>query len=206
MPAHYVRAAFRSAQVQTGNLVVNVVHLEVDTLTDPPDYQGIATDVNTWLGTAYNNVLSGQFRFTDITVTEETFPGAIPGQGVHTTGTLGARSAPDTDLSIALCCLVQLRTATPKKYARGHLFMPPAMSVGQTDSGGQWSSIGTYFGACTAFANLLAAGHTGGSTSYTPVVFSRTRVAQGATPFAFKVTAATAALPQHFLRSRLSSP
>lgn len=206
MPAHYLRCAYRSTQVGSGNLVVNVFHVEADTLTDPPNYGNMATDINSWLGFEYQSVLSSNFILQDLTITEETYPGATPGQGVKTIGTVGLRSAADTNLSVATCALLALRTATPKKYARGHLFLPPAMSSASSASGGQFLTTGPYMTAATTFATKLAAGSTAGSTSYAPIIFSRTRVREGLTPYFFKVTNAHVNTNQYFLRSRLTSP
>jgi hypothetical protein len=201
-----MRVALRAKQNASGALIVNVFHLEVDTLTDPPNYTNVATDINAWIGTEWNAILTTAQTFIDVTVTEETYPASVPGQGIVTRNTIGARAQADDDLSPALCALAQLRTATPKKYARGHLFLPPAMNQGASAPAGTFNVSGPYITAAVAFGLKLQNGTTVGSTSYKTIVFSKTRVARGQSPFTFPVTTVGIDVKQHFLRSRLTSP
>lgn len=206
MPAYHARIALEAHDAGTGALVVNVLHAEVDTLTSPPNWNSIAADVGTWLAQEWFNLLSQHKIFDQIVVTDENYPGSTHGQGVHTAGSSGARIVPDQELDAALCEVVSLKTAVAKRYARGHVFLPPAETVTALGGIGLWSQTNAYWLAAQAFAAKFLAGFTAGSTSYTPEVFSRHLVATGVTPFTNKVTSAPLSAKQHWLRSRSTSP
>lgn len=206
MPAHYVRCVYHSTISLNGADLVNTFHLEADTLTTPPDYNGIVTDVDAWLTTLYKATVDANTVLHSLTVTEETFPGSIPGQGFKSLEVQGSRSTTDNLCSPALCALLHFATATPKKYSRGRMFMPPVVSSTALGANGSFNQSSSYITAIKAFATAFLAGHTAGSTSYAPVVFSRTRVAQGLTPFAFPILNSRVQTNQYFLRSRLTAP
>jgi hypothetical protein len=60
--------------------------------------------------------------------------------------------------------------------------------------------------AAVDFLNALKVGHTAGSTSYVPEIFSRTLVGRGETPFAFPITSFALSPKMHYLRTRLTTP
>ena len=206
MPAYYGRCAFRATHQTTGLLVVNVFHLEVAVLTDPPNWSDIARDVHTWLGQAWRNILADSFTFQEVTVTDENYPGSTHGQGVAVDGLPGTRTAANSSLDGAMCGLISFKTAVAKRYGRGHLFMAPAWDSTQATNGHVWNTGGTYYSTMTAFKDSLMAGHTAGSTDYAPIIFSRTLEKRGETPFVFPITGATVNLTQHWLRSRSKAP
>src|SRR5215471_9663138 len=154
--------------------------MEVDTLTSPPNWASIASDINTWLGQLWAACATASDTLTDITVTDENYPGSTHGQGVHAVGIPGARPLTDSSLSVALCAVGSFKTAVARRYARGHMFFPPAMVSGAAGSNGTWSQTNPYWTACQAFLSSYAAGHTVGSTSYVAEIFSRTKVAEAA--------------------------
>lgn len=201
-----MRVAFRSTQNSTGALVVNVFHVEAAVFTDPPDYAQIADDMGTWLGGLYTTALHTNYTLADITVTEETYPGAMVGQGISVRGSAGGRSGSANDLDVGLCQILQLKTATPKRYARGRLFMPPALDSTQCTPPGRWATASTMHIANTAFGAALLSGHSTTDVDYAPIIFSRTQVLKNLTPFQFPVTAVVATNVQHMLRSRQTSP
>lgn len=203
MPAYHARIAFRSSNTGSGLQIVNVLHAEVDTLSSPPDWNSVATDVNTWLGTLYKAILPNEDTFHDITVTDEDYPGSTLGQGVKSVELVGARAPSDGKLDRSLCAVLKWKTQTTKRYARGHMFAPPIQSSADCSATGGINSAGTYGLACAAFANAYVAGSTAGSTSYIPEIFSKTRQRAGASPFTFKVTAWGSDWKQHMLRSRI---
>ena len=206
MPAYYVRCAFRSHNKAGGNLVVNVTHWEVDTLTSPIDMTGVATDLANHFLTTYTAVLSTFDHWDDVTCTIENYPGAPIGQGIHLVGVDGARASSDNFVSVGLCCLISRRSGTPRRWGRGRTFCPPAYTINSTTTGGTWAPSGAYFVACGVFASSLQTGFTQGSTSYVPIIYSRSRALTNQTPFISPVTQCIAQPQQHFLRSRLSSP
>lgn len=206
MPAYNARVALESHDLGMGALTVNVLHLEVDTLTSPPNWQSIADDIGAWLAVPYQNLLSQADQFDQIVVTDENYPGSTFGQGVHPVALNGTRTTGDGKLGRGLCALVSLKTAVAKRYARGHMFAPPAWDSTSLSAGGTIALSSAYHVTLEAFRAAWAAGHTAGSTSYVPIVFSRTRVQQAATPFTFPVRTMTIDTKQHYLRSRMTAP
>jgi hypothetical protein len=206
MPAFHARASFEAHNPLTGLLIVNVFHIEVDTLTSPPNWSSIASDIYAWLGVLWNAQLASEDTFDQVVVTDADYPGSTFGQGVVLVGTAGGRVPTDGKLNRALCGVVSWKTATAKRYARGHTFFAPTQSSTELTSTGQMSTSGPYMTAVQAFANAYQGGHTVSSTGYTPEIFSRTRVKQGATPFAFPILSHSLSQQQHWLRSRAAAP
>lgn len=199
---HYVRAAFRSVDTQTNQSIVNVISYEVAPLTSPPNYVGIAVDIRDHLLATYTGLFPAFCTLQDVTATEYDYPGSTPAQGVAGIGTSGSRSTPDTKLDPALCPLLSLRTATPKRYARGHLFLPPVFDTAELANGGKINTGGTLGIAINNFIDALKDSFTVGSTDYAPIIFSRRRVQLNQTPFTFPVTSVTWDARQHWLRKR----
>lgn len=206
MPAYHGRVAFEASNASDGTLITNVFHLEVDTLSSPPDWNSIANDIGVWLGTLYTNMLSNNCRLDQIVVTDENYPGSTHGQGVSVSGVTGARNVADHKVSAGTCALVSFKTAVAKRYARGHAFLPPAYEAAALGAEGTWGTGDQYWVSCENFVNSFKAGHAAGSTSYTPEIFSRHMVQTGQTPFSFAIRSATLAAKQHFLRSRTTAP
>jgi hypothetical protein len=189
-----------------GNLIVNVLHVECDTLTSPPNWSSIATDMSAWLTSGWNNILSTTCTFDRILVVEENYPGSTHGGSEHTLGVGGSRTAGDGKLDLAACGLASWTTATRKRYARGHAFLPPIMDSTALASNGTINPTSPYAVAANAFINAYTAGHTSGSTSYTPEIFSRTQVAKADPVFSFPILRGVLDAPMAYLRSRLTNP
>lgn len=206
MPAHPMRFAYRSVNGTSQALVVNTFHLEVATLTDPPNYTTICSDVDTWLTTLYRAILWTGFTLLDLTATEEDYPGAVPGQGIKPINLAGTRTASDALEANGLTQVVTLLTNTPKRYARGRMFMPSPINSTALASGGNFLQSGLYWTGITAFMNALVAGHTAGSTDYTPAVYSKSQADRGETPYLFPVTGYIQRPTPHWLRSRMTTP
>lgn len=206
MPAYHARASFEAQNTASTALIIATFHFEVDTLTSPPNWGSIASDISTWLAAPWRAILSTADTFNQIVVTDENYPGSTHGQGVASVASAGLRTLSDTSFSPGICGMLSYKTATAKRYARGHTFMPPAYSSAAGSAGGGWAGANTYTSAIVTFLQTLAPGHTAGSTSYIPEVFSRTRAAAGLTPFAFPFTAVFNSPKQHFLRSRVTAP
>ena len=206
MPAFYARVAFSGANAGTGALIVNVVHVECDVLTSPPNWQSIAGDINTWLGTLWRNTLTTSDNFNSLIVSDENYQGSTHGQGIINVALPGTRTPVDTKLDAALCAVASFKTATVRRYARGHTFMPPARDSGVCSAGGGIDQTSAYFIACRNWADAYAAGHTAGSTSYVPIIFSRHQQKLGLTPFTFPITGHQLGIKQHWLRSRSTAP
>lgn len=206
VPAYTCRAAFRSHETATGRLMVNVIHYEAAQLTSPADPTAWANDIYTHLGTTYRNMLTTNYLWDNITTNTVPEPGADPAEGIHLVNLAGTRSAGDTRLDQGLCALLSLKSNTPKKYARGRLFLPPVLDSAQLQAGAGFAGAGTYWTAVQAFRVALEAGFTIGDTTYGPAVFSRTQLLRGASPYRFPVVTTVAALAPHYLRSRLTNP
>lgn len=206
MPAFYMRAAFRSTDVSTGALIINVLHYEVDALSSPVDPVGVAADVYAHLGPKYLPMMYNNEVLHDVTVTTETYPGSVPAQGVKSVEVAGTRSTADQKLPPALCALLSWKTSTPKRYARGHMFCPPATSSASMTTAGLIDSSGVYGTACSAFGTAYITGFTAGSTSYAPIIFSKSQVHKALTPFIFPIIGFQLKSNASWLRKRSSSP
>src|SRR5215472_9317763 len=93
MPAYNARVAFNAHNSSSGALITNVVHVEVDTLSSPPNWGSIAGDINTWLGTQWRNILTTHDVFDSIVATPTrilpTFPIVTPRRTSLTFSTSG---------------------------------------------------------------------------------------------------------------------
>jgi len=207
MPAQYVRAAIRSQHTSSGTEYVNVIHVEVDSFTSGPDYDQAAHEIWDRISGGYIEQLTTGMHCLDLTVTTEDYVGAVPAQGQHVVNLPGTRAITNEALSQGLCQLISWKTATPKRYARGHTFMPPGLDTFIASAGGQWDSSKQYWFGCKAFADSYSVGWSGSSgNAYAPIVFSRTRVKLNQTPYQFPITGYRMDPKQHFLRSRLTAP
>lgn len=202
MPAIWVRAAFRAHDATRNQDIVNVFHFECDTLSSPADYAGLATDIAAHMGTPLTNILVNTSSLLDCTVTNETYPGAPVGQGVHTINAPGARVPNDTKLDPNMCALLSWHTATPKRYARGHTFCAPTIDSSDLTGNGLMLTTTAYGQAVIALSTAYTTPFSAGSTSYTPVIFSRAQVSRNATPFQFPVLRGSWDGKQHWLRKR----
>lgn len=213
VPAYHARIALNAHEGSTGAICAVVLHAEVDTLASPPNWASIAQDVNTWLTTQWTACLSDKYFFDNITVTDENYQGSTFGQGVRVIGVNGSRVTADQGLSKALCAVGSFKTALAKRYARGHMFFPPAQTTAAAAAGGVWNSSNAYQTANQAFLTRFAAGFTAGSTGYVPEIFSRTHTPKISNsppawgpPVVNPIIAASLGNAQHFLRSRLTVP
>lgn len=206
MPAYYTKVAFRGQRVSTGALVVNTFHVEVDALTADPNWNNVAGEIHDWLGVPLLKLYAVGLTLRDITVTVEDYPGVTPAQGFRSLELPGTRALLDTKLSAAICGLIHWGTDTPKRYARGHTFCPPLYSNSALADGGGWNQADPYYTFMVGLKNAYLAGHEGATAGYGPIIFSKTQVDRGGTPFIFPVTSGLVRPDQHWLRSRISAP
>lgn len=206
MPEYLVRAAFRSHDSASLALCVNVFHVVVDAFTSPPNYTKISSDIDAWLGQAWRDVNADTYTVDDLTVTSIDIPGQPLGQGVHSYGFVGTRPTSDHNLSAGLCRVTSWKTATPKRYARGRTFWPPAVSEVETSPGGGWNLVGTYITTTSAFTVAFATPHNSGDDTYSAAVYSPHQLALGNSKPYYPIISATSDNHQHFLRSRVTSP
>jgi len=185
---------------------VNVTHWEMDTLSSPPDFTSAAGDLANHFLTTYSAVLSTLDHWDDVTVTAEQYTGAPIGQGIHLVGVDGARSITSPVFAPQLCCLISRRTGTPRRWGRGRLFCPPAYDSSAAYGGGTWNPNQAYMISCGTLASTLQTGFSAGSTSYIPIIWSRSRALTNQTPYFAVVTQCTANTAQHWLRSRGTAP
>lgn len=186
--------------------MVNTFHVELDALSSVSNWSNIANEIHTGVGTEYLNHLPNTIIWDDISV--QTEPIKDPGSqvGVHTVSATGTRNVLDANLAYGLCILAAVKTDTPKRYARGRMFMPPAVSEAATSDQGVWNVGNAYWTTANTFLNKLKTGFTVGDNSYQWVIYSRRREQLGASPVTFPVTAYQMRSQQHFLRSRMTNP
>ncbi len=201
MPVYYFRAAYRSSTFE-GIDVVNGFHFAEAKLSSPFDPVDAANEIDTKLTTAYKAMLTTGDTVHDLTVTQVGVPDTDVVQSVKSLEVLGTRAAGSRTLDPALCMVSRLTTATPKRFARGRFWAPPAMDSAQTVAPGSWTT-GTYRTNVNTFATLLTATWTAGSDDFTPIIWSDIQFQRGE-DFAFPITGKGSDLKQHFLRSRSS--
>lgn len=201
MPEYTLRAAYRS-QINRGPICVNVLHFTAAQLTSPFDPATTATDIDARFTTLYRAMLTTVDVLLDLTVTQVGMEPADPLQSVLVKNVAGTRATGDGFLDAAACALITESSATPKRYARGRMFCPPALNSTALAAGGTWAPANAYWVACVAFAAQLHSTWTVGANSYTPIVWSETRHRGGFTPDHFAITGATVKNVQHWLRSR----
>jgi len=206
MPAYPVRVSFQSHNNATGALIVNVFNYEVDWLIDPIDYGKVAKDVHDQFAGPYVSLLSSLDTWDQVVARQWEVPGVAPGEGSFPVATLGARAVAQQDLAPACCALISLKTATPKRYARGHVFAPPAYTTAVTAPPSRWNPTGPYFTKVVDVASAYQLGFSTGNAAYKPIVFSYTRLKLKEPPYQFDVVSAAAKNEQHWLRKRLTTP
>src|SRR4029453_15132749 len=133
--------------------MVTVVHSEVDAFTSGPDYNTIANDIAAHLQSPYLACLASAITLQDVTVTAEDYPGSVPAQGIHSVQLAAPRAPGDFKLDPAICALIHLSTATPKRYARGHIFVPPAYTVTAVSGQAAWNTADPHWNGVTSLAN-----------------------------------------------------
>lgn len=202
MPEYVVRASYRSTLNPTGQAIVNTFHIVDAQLTSGDDITDVTNDIDTWLTTAYKNVLTDSCTLHDLTVQYEEAPSHPVAQHVKSLEVAGTRAQADAKESPALCQVLALKTTVPKRYARGRSFMPPGLVAASVAEGGTWATANAYWTTVTSFVTALMAGHSGTNNTYAPCVFSKSQLAKGETPFYFLVTAVGRRNHQYFLRSR----
>jgi hypothetical protein len=86
------------------------------------------------------------------------------------------------------------------------MFAPPIYDSTDLTSFGSLTTGSAYFTALETFTGVYGLGHTAGSTSYIPEIFSRTQERKGVVPFSYRVTGWDLSRKAHYLRSRITSP
>lgn len=182
------------------------MHFEVDAFTSPPDYQQITTDLYAWLETKYFAMVPVSYDLDDLTVTGIAIPGQPLGQGIEVVPGTGFRAVSDEGLSAGLCEVAALHTGIPKRWARGRMFLPPALSTVEVGANGTWHDTDPYMVACKAFMDLVVRPNNVGNNTYSLVVYSPHQLLlQNAKPWN-TVVGYSMDGKQHFLRSRVSAP
>lgn len=206
MPAYPIRVSFESHNTATGALITTVLNYEADVLTDPPNYASMASDMLGHFNVPYQNLLSVLDTWDQVVVRAWEVPGQAPGEGSNTVGQVGLRSVTQEDLSPALCAVIHHRTATPKRYARGWTYCPPAYFSGYTQPPATWHNTGAYWTNALAMAAAYHTPFSVSSTGYKPIIFSYTRFKEGKPDYSYDVTGGNVDAKQYFLRRRLTSP
>ena len=205
VPEYIVRAAWRSSHAPSGPDIVNTLHFVAAQLSSPADPDTWASDIDTRFRTSYKGLLTDSTKLHELTTTCVDGFGDIGVQGSVVIEQYGTRSEASAPLAEALCQVLSLKTATHKRYARGRMFLPPALVSGAIDAGGIWKASDAYWTNATTFANLLA-GWTHGDITYAPVVYSRRRKQLELSPAWFPITGYQQRSEQHWLRSRMTTP
>lgn len=192
-----------------GTLVEPSLHYQTDLppLGDEPDPDDVAAGIYGHLGAEYLQTMPSEVTLHDLVCTEQVIAPAIGAQGSHHVGLVGTATVATADLPRALVPLMNIRTDTVSRSARGHVFL-----CGPGDKTKLVAKIwqdAWMTGAYDPFAAKIADDITLGSTlpsTLHPVIYSRTRNARSETPFTFKVVSAAVKVTPTWLRSRNSTP
>lgn len=209
MPEYKLRVAFRSTAEMTGytgNVIVNTFHLVLAAATAISDWNAVANEINTGVGTEYKNVLNNGVRWNDILV--QTEPVADPGTsvGVKNINAVGTRVPADAGLGLATTALAAVKTNTPKRYARGRMWLPPMVGKAALTTGGLVDQTNAYYTTAVAFLNKLLSGFSVGGNDYSWIIYSKRQADQGFSPDSFEVTGYVIRTEPHYLRSRVTAP
>lgn len=206
--ARTYRATIQAHMVSDGALIMPSFHYQTDVPTggSEPDPNDVADGIWGHVGASYTGHVLDTAHIDELVVSEQTVPPAIGVAGSHTINVPGLASSYSGDMPRALCPLVNLHTGTRSRSARGWTFLPPITAVAELSSGKWTSAFLTTFGALAAlFADSLTLGSLF-PTTLNPVVYSRKRHLEGATPYTFKLTSTSINPEPAWLRSRLTAP
>lgn len=192
-----------------GTLIEPSVHYQTDVplAGGEPDHQDVVDGIYDLLGTAFLNTLPVSVTFDDLVAAEQTIAPDIGVVGTHHVGAVGTGQGSGQLVPRALVPLFSLHTDVHSRSARGHFFGCSPGGTAPLESG-LWASSGVQ-PYLDAFAALLDNSFDLGTAQIThvnPVVYSRKRHQQGASPYTFRVTSAVAKTRPTWLRSRLTTP
>lgn len=192
-----------------GTLVEPSLHYQSDVapLGDEPDGDSVADAVYTHLGADFLQSLPTVVTLHDLVATEQVVPPAIGAQGSHHVGLPGIGISGAQDLPRELVPLVNMRTNTVSRSARGHIFLcGPGDKSKVVDR--KWTDAfiaGAYQGLVDKLDDQLTLGAVN-PTHLNPVIYSRTRHLRDQDPFTFGVVSAAVKVRPTWLRSRGTSP
>lgn len=135
------------------------VHKSGAGIPDLPTMLALATDIKAWFDTTYRAMMTTADTWQSIKVSQVIFPTGSGPYGeqllvVNEAGTVSSsKSCPES-----VCGLISLKTNVAKKYARGHLFLPPAWDKADLGAPRVWGTGAVYKTNGIALAAKFAAG------------------------------------------------
>jgi hypothetical protein len=189
-------------------LIEPSVHYQTDVGLggDEPDPNDVATGIWNHLSAGFLENTPTDVGVDELVVTEQVLPPAIGVQGLHAIGLSGTLPAGGNKLPEGLVPLINIKTATASRSARGWTHLP---SPQRSDycNGNLWTS--TYITLLGAFcADFIQSFNIGSvnPTGLNPIVYSRTRHQRDQDPWTFRVVSATPNAEPKWLRSRMTAP
>lgn len=192
-----------------GTLVEPSLHYQSDLppLGDEPDPDDVASGLYGLLGADYLQTLPPGVTLHDLVCTEQVIAPAIGVQGSHHVGLPGTGTAGAEDLPRELVPILNLRTDTVSRSARGHIFLcSPGDKTKLVARDWQQAYIDAVY---APFAAKLSSSYDLGAVTPThmhPVIYSRTRHQRSEDPYTFQVVSAALKVRPTWLRSRATTP
>lgn len=205
MPQNFI-AAFKSTDAG-GVQYVNTLAVGQDVPLGPDtalDYDTLANDVYTWLGTEYLAMLAPDYTLNEVHVL-----GILGGNGegtksVGAVGTLNLSGTTEHSCPKELTAVLTFKTAVAGRRGRGRIFVPSPRWAEFMSNVSQWNTASNYWTAIGAFGAKVLAGanitHGAAEHHYTGKVWSR------AGNTVNDITAYIRRPEYHFLRSRRTAP
>lgn len=204
------RATFRCHH-PNGTLVEPSLHYQTDLLLgqSEPDPSDVAAKIWSHLGNFFPNTCPSDVTIDELIVGEEVLKPDIGVTGSVTIAQQGTFTIGTDRLPLASVAVVDLRTKTRSRSARGWHMLAGGIPANQQNQG-KWGQNNSYWTAallpwCSVLSDSMEIGSVNPSTIH-PVIYSRTRHRQGFTPYTFRVTSAAPNPEVRWLRRRLSSP
>lgn len=191
-----------------GTLVEPGMHYQTDVATggSEPDPNDVAEAIRSHLGASFSAITPASVFITSLDIRELVIPPDIGAAGTAPHNLAGAAGDGDNKLPKGLVPIIQFKTATASRSARGYT-VPSDPHDGGTLAAGVWTSA--YQALLQAYANKLVDVLSVGTlfpTAIRPVCYSRTRHVLDADPWTFDLTAAVAKATPHWRRSRMTNP
>ena len=173
---------------------------------DEPDPSDVASAIWTHIGTAFRACFSSGVTVHTFVCAEEVLPPSIGVAGSTSVELGGTAGASGDAIPQGITPIINLHTNARSRSARGWMHLPPPPGSANINTNTFTSTHLTRMTTlCALLDDVLDLG-TVFVTHVNPVVYSRTRHANGLEPYTFQVKSATANPTPHWLRSRMTTP
>lgn len=173
---------------------------------DEPDPDDVADAIKSHIETPFAAIVPAAVHITSFDVREMVVPPAIGVLGTALRDTAGNGANGDLALPFGISAIIQAKTATASRNARGYMAAPGPLNSAELDAGKFSSTKMTLYNALADVLNDDLSVGSVNPTGINPVAYSRTRHLGGLSPYTFKVTSAVVSSTPHWRRSRMTNP